>query len=410
MEGDSLALLLLPPPPSELFSIYTQAAYGPAIHGALTHVIAAKIPRLDIAIAVPSSWLETQEVSRTALFEKAQKALAQAYGLICGIAASQEIELDCLGGVDARVFFLIPTHGSSGGQSGRSDDENYVSGPWVNLNTLIRSRRAYETLLGVESEEGERLLKSFLVPYQMKHRHCPISRRVPGGLSLTNPSNAPPSIPTSSKAHTSVAVGGTFDHLHIGHKLLLTATALLAEPKGSQRNPSQTVHLTIGISGDKLLTKKKFAEQLEDWDQRQQRVADFLESVIFVSAAQNASRKIERIPEPGSNNQYVRATFGSSVTIDYVQIMDPFGPTITDENISALVLSQETRSGGVAINEKRKEKGWMPLDVFEIDVLEVNAGDGERNDANPSPAAFESKISSTEIRRRILQEEHKSEQ
>lgn len=401
MEGDCSALLLLPPPPSELSPVNTEAAYGPAIHGALNHVTAAKTPRLDIAIAVPASWLETQGVSRTALFEKAQKALAQTYGLICGTAASQEIELDCPAGVDARVFFLLPARGSSGEQSGGSDDESSFSGPWVNLTTLIESRRAYEILIGVESEEGERLLKSFLVPYQTKHRHSPISPRVPGGLCLTNPSNASPSISASSKAHTSVAVGGTFDHLHIGHKLLLTATALLAEPKGSQRNPSQIVHLTIGISGDKLLTKKKFAEQLEGWDQRQQRVAEFLESVIVFSAAQSASRKIDRIAEPGSSIECIRATFGSSIMIDYVPIMDPFGPTITNESISALVVSQETRSGGSAINEKREEKGWMPLDVFEIDVLEINPADSEESNANPSPAAFESKISSTEIRRRI---------
>jgi phosphopantetheine adenylyltransferase len=401
MEGHSIALLLLPPPPSQLSPINTKAAYGPAIHGALNHVTAAKTPRLDIAMAVPASWLETQDVSRTALFEKAQKALAQIYGLVCGIAASQGIELDCLAGLDARVFFLLPARGSSGDHSGGSDEESSFSGPWVNLTTLIDSRRAYETLIGVESEEGERLLKAFTVLYQTKHRHSPFSRRVPGGLCLTNPSNASPSMSTSHRAHFSVAVGGTFDHLHIGHKLLLTATALLAEPKGSQQNPSQTVHLTIGISGDKLLTKKKFAEQLEGWDQRQQKVAEFLESVIAFSAAQSASRKIERIAEPDSSIECVRATFGSSIMIDYVAIMDPFGPTITDENISALVVSQETRSGGSAINEKRKEKGWIPLDVFEIDVLEINAGDSEERNANPSAATFESKISSTEIRRRI---------
>jgi phosphopantetheine adenylyltransferase len=403
MEGDHFALLLLPPPPSELSSINAKAAYGPAIHGALNHVTAAKTHRLDIAIAVPTSWRETQEVSRTALFEKAQKALAQTYGLICGIAASQEVELDCLAGVDARVFFLLPARASSVKAKGGSDDENSFFGPWVNLTTLIESRRAYETLIGVESEEGERLLKSFLVPYQTKHRHSPVSRRVPGGLSLTNPTNASPNISTSSKTHTSVAVGGTFDHLHIGHKLLLTATALLAEPKGSQRNPSQTVHLTIGISGDKLLTKKKFAEQLEDWDQRQHRVAEFLESVIVFSDVQSGSRKIDRIAEPGSSIECVRVTFGSSIMINYVPIMDPFGPTITEESISALVVSQETRSGGSAINEKRIEKGWIPLDVFEIDVLEVNPTDSEENNANPSPAEFESKISSTEIRRRIYE-------
>jgi phosphopantetheine adenylyltransferase len=99
----------------------------------------------------------------------------------------------------------------------------------------------------------------------------------------------------------------------------------------------------------------------------------------------------------------VRVMFDSKITIDYVEILDPFGPTITDESISALVLSQETKSGGRAINEKRQEKSWTPLKIFEVDILEVNTSDKDQKDSAPGTAAFESKISSTEIRRRIHQ-------
>ena len=98
--------------------------------------------------------------------------------------------------------------------------------------------------------------------------------------------------------------------------------------------------------------------------------------------------------------------FNSSITINYVQILDPYGPTITDENISALVLSHETRSGGKAINEKRLEKGWRPLEVFEIDVLDVSRSGDDQKDSDTATAAFESKISSTEIRRRIHEKRH----
>jgi phosphopantetheine adenylyltransferase len=98
-----------------------------------------------------------------------------------------------------------------------------------------------------------------------------------------------------------------------------------------------------------------------------------------------------RKSEPGPNGHAVHVSYPSNLVIKYVQIMDPFGPTITDESISALVISKETRSGGAAVNEKRKEKGWAPLEVFEVDVLD--AGEEEVEDET-----FQ-KLSSTEIRR-----------
>jgi phosphopantetheine adenylyltransferase len=403
MTKPNLSLLLLPPPPSTLSPANTQAAYGPAIDATLSHVNHTDNVRLDIAITVPPSWHQNRAVSRKAVFEKAQKALSQLYSLICATAAHQRIELDCLGGVDARAFFLLPAQESASELRNRGDSENPFSGPLVSLATLVESQRAYETLFGVESEEGERLLKTFLIFSESKHRHSPTCRRVPGGLSITNLSEASGKTWTSNESHASVAVGGTFDHLHIGHKLLLTATALLAEPKGSERNPSQTVLLTIGISGDDLLTKKKFAEELESWDQRQQKVAEFVESIIAFSAPGTFSRNVEQVSKPGPNGKRVRAMFDSKIAIDYVEILDPFGPTITDESISALVLSQETKSGGRAINEKRQEKSWRLLEIFEVDVLEVNTSDNDQKDSAPGTAAFESKISSTEIRRRIYQ-------
>ncbi len=399
MDGSISALLLLPPPPSTLSSPNARAAYGPAIEEALKHVKATKIPRLDISISVPPSWLDEQEPPRTSIFERAQKALAQTYSLICAIAASQEMELDCWGGIDVRVFFLLPVPEPAEEPASRQGVGKTFSGPFVDLLTLIESRRAYQTLLGVQSEEGERLLKSFLVIHRSKHGHSPNCQRVPGGLSISRSSNDSRNTPTSDVTHTSVAVGGTFDHLHIGHKLLLTATALLAEPKGSRRNPSQAVHLVIGISGHNLLTKKRFAAEMEDWDERQRKVADFLESVIVFSTPRKESRELVRINERSFTAKYVRVKFDESLTIDYTELQDAFGPTISDEGLSALVVSQETRSGGDAINAKRQEIGSTPLDIFEIDVLEVTHD--EQGVTQSSPAAFESKISSTEVRRRI---------
>lgn len=402
METGHLALLLLPAPPSLLSATNTKAAYGPGIDGVLSQLNGKGHCRLDIAISVPPYWLTSQEISRTSLFERAQKTLAQTYSLIGATATKQQIELDCADGVDARVFFLLPK-GKPANEPSQGNGQKPYSGPYVDVNTLIECQRPYRILYGVESEEGEKLMKSFLDLYESKHRHYPTCRRVPGGLSITNLSAASEGIHNTEKAHTSVAVGGTFDHLHVGHKLLLTATALLAEPKGSHMNSTEEVLLIIGISGDDLLTQKKFAEQMENWEERQRKVADFLESIIVFEAPGKIFRKAESISNPGPHGRYVRVTFDSAITIEYVRILDPFGPTITKENISALVVSQETMSGGKAVNEKRQEKGWTPLEIFKIDVLEVNPSFEDDKEATSVTSAFESKISSTEIRRRICE-------
>ena len=77
-----------------------------------------------------------------------------------------------------------------------------------------------------------------------------------------------------------------------------------------------------------------------------------------------------------------------------MEISDPYGPTVTEEDITALVVSKEKRSGGAMINNERAKKGWQGLEVFEVDVLQL--GDA------PEAENFASKISSTDIRRRRM--------
>ena len=90
---------------------------------------------------------------------------------------------------------------------------------------------------------------------------------------------------------------------------------------------------------------------------------------------------------------------GYGLTLECYEIQDPFGPTITDPDITALVVSGETRSGGQAVNQKRSEKGWNALEVFEIDVL-----DAQDVDSDPSQTGdFASKISSSAIRKRMAE-------
>jgi hypothetical protein len=63
----------------------------------------------------------------------------------------------------------------------------------------------------------------------------------------------------------------------------------------------------------------------------------------------------EEISRPTPNGHIVRVTYlspasGRTTTINYTRITDPYGPTITDRRISAIVISHETRAGGKAVN------------------------------------------------------------
>lgn len=58
--------------------------------------------------------------------------------------------------------------------------------------------------------------------------------------------------------HESVCMGGTFDHMHLGHRLLLTQACLVTRGV-----------LHCGVTSDTLLTKKAYASLIEPYAARQ---------------------------------------------------------------------------------------------------------------------------------------------
>ena len=68
-----------------------------------------------------------------------------------------------------------------------------------------------------------------------------------------------------------------------------------------------------------------------------------------------------------------------------------------------IVASISWRSGGKAVNDKRKEQGWQELDVFEVDVLDADDPDSDVATSSrqaEAAQAFQNKLSSTEIRKK----------
>ncbi|OUM69638.1 hypothetical protein PIROE2DRAFT_29530, partial [Piromyces sp. E2] len=128
--------------------------------------------------------------------------------------------------------------------------------------------------------------------------------------------------------YPTIALGGTFDHLHNGHKILLSISAWLATKK-----------IICGISDDELLKNKKGSELLESIYQRCFNVQKFL-------------YKIKR-----------------NLIYYILPINDPFGPTIVEKDIQGIVGSLETLKGCHAVNKKRNQYGFPSLDIFSISLL-----------------------------------------
>ncbi|KAJ3009434.1 hypothetical protein HKX48_007934 [Thoreauomyces humboldtii] len=161
--------------------------------------------------------------------------------------------------------------------------------------------------------------------------------------------------PTSGPfIYDTVAMGGTFDHLHAGHRILLTMSAWLTGKR-----------LICGVMDldEERLARKKGASRMESLEARLKGVRTFLDLV----------RK------------------SPVVKHEVVPISDAYGPTRDDPDVQAIVGSAETREGCEAVNTLRAELGLSKLDVHIIDVISPTSANVKKDD-------MAHKISSSAIR------------
>ncbi|GAD93507.1 pantetheine-phosphate adenylyltransferase family protein [Paecilomyces variotii No. 5] len=396
------ALLLLPPPSSLTFPDL-KATYGSTLSKVLLKLAksldgANRIAILDVGVTIPGA-LSPKFQPRARLFANLQYLLANLYTLIGAICAAEKIELDGPGGIDIRIFF-VDNDPKSQASSPANSSGSSILGPIIDLQTLVTCGRSWDAIYTLNSKQTQDLAVISDNIFSSSHGRSqlpPISTVSDSEASSTL-SEAPIAADTThSGPHYSVAVGGTFDHLHIGHKLLLTATALAIDPVPEGQHIERL--MTIGVTGDELLVNKKYAEFLESWDERSQSCAAFLAAIMDFSVPEKSARQVEQTSNPEPNGKYTLTKVSSDLSLKLVQISDPFGPTITDKEITALVVSKETRSGGKAVNDERAKKQWPALEIFEVDVLQT--GEVAETEAS-SVETFESKISSTDIRRRRM--------
>lgn len=125
-------------------------------------------------------------------------------------------------------------------------------------------------------------------------------------------------------------LGGTFDHLHRGHKNFITYALSLSEK------------LIIGVTSDYYVSQNK--ENIESFEIRKKSLEEFLKS-------QNLHNKCE-----------------------IESIDDTYGIALS-KNIDALFVVDKTIDGGNAVNIKRKELSLAPLEL--IVVFSEKSEDGE---------------------------------
>ncbi|KAG9097631.1 hypothetical protein FS749_005871 [Ceratobasidium sp. UAMH 11750] len=177
-------------------------------------------------------------------------------------------------------------------------------------------------------------------------------------LQLPSPSGHGSS---SQGSYPVTAIGGTFDYLHPGHKILLSMSAWITTSK-----------LIVGVTDDSLLTKKANRQYIQPISSRTASVCSFVKM------------------------------FKPSIVCDAVPIQDVYGPTAWDSDIQALVVSRETLNGASSIAQIRSEKSLPPLDLFVIDVISSSSVMLPDDD---TAVLRQAKLSSTHIREWLARRE-----
>jgi pantetheine-phosphate adenylyltransferase len=144
------------------------------------------------------------------------------------------------------------------------------------------------------------------------------------------------------KRFRAVAVGGTFDEFHKGHRALLIKAFEVGE------------QVLIGLCTDEFVEKLRKPHITAPYEQRLEDLKLFLSERGLIERAK------------------------------IMPLNDVYGVTLSKGCVEALVVSRETEPTAKKINEKRKELGFPPLSIIVIEMI---------------PAENHTPISTTRIRK-----------
>lgn len=127
-------------------------------------------------------------------------------------------------------------------------------------------------------------------------------------------------------------VGGTFDPLHDGHKVLLARSFEIAGSQG---------HVVIGLTTDSFASRK--THPIRPFEVRKSELEQFIKS----------------------------RNFSSSFVIEPLQ--DRFGSAL-DADFDAIIVSEETLPVAVEINKLRRGQGRKKVDIHQISCVLAEDG------------------------------------
>jgi pantetheine-phosphate adenylyltransferase len=145
-----------------------------------------------------------------------------------------------------------------------------------------------------------------------------------------------------NRVYPIVAMGGTFDVLHNGHKTLLRKAFAVGRK------------VMIGVTSDEFARSLHKPHKVDPYTKRRMDLERLLKRWKLLSRAK------------------------------IVPLRDRYGPTVNTSRIDALIVSRRTIKTAYEINAERKARGLKPLEIVPIDLLLAD-------DCRP--------ISSTRIRR-----------
>lgn len=130
----------------------------------------------------------------------------------------------------------------------------------------------------------------------------------------------------SNVHYKKVALGGTFDHLHIGHRAFFSYAFQHAD------------HVIIGLTLPELSRHKEYAYVIESYELRAQTLQEYLHAEKY-------------------DDRYT-----------IVPLSDIYGTTLHDSTIEALIVTPMTEKGAVRINTQRvlEKKIALPIHVCEM--------------------------------------------
>jgi len=136
----------------------------------------------------------------------------------------------------------------------------------------------------------------------------------------------------SARPYKLVALGGTFDVLHAGHRHLLSEAFKLGDV------------VLVGVTTDRFVATLHKKHQVRPFSSRVHDLDRFLKNRHWSSRGRISA------------------------------LRESYGPAASRKKLQALIVSKGTLASGRRLNRLRRQSGLQPLDLFVVDLLKAADG------------------------------------